>query len=139
MMPAEKQTLLELLHHESCWCQHVEARDLASNPVHCDDPAATAWDLSGAILHLFGDRRAVELYRQLDRHISRARRAPDRFSDLALDAMVALQAFNDRADTTFEVLRARLSAIPVWTNKTSIEPAAGPAIPGNGSDSLTAE
>lgn len=116
MMPEEKQRLLELLDHKSRWCQHVEAQDAQGNPVHCDDESAACWDVTGAVFRLFGWGRAAALYTQLDRHIHGKRRAirwPPQ--SVELSAMVALQAFNDRADTTFEIVRSRLETAPVWT------------------------
>lgn len=118
MMLAEKQQLLELLDRESRWCQHVEARDGQGTPVLCDADSATAWDVTGAIYRLFGWDRAADLYIQLDRHIHGKRR---RFGwplpPEDLEAMTALQAFNDRPDTSFHVLRAQLEGAPVWTGE----------------------
>ncbi|MCC6359903.1 MAG: hypothetical protein IT450_14255 [Phycisphaerales bacterium] len=123
MMADEKQLLLNFFNTASTWCQHVEARDLGANPVHCDDDAAAAWDITGAMYRLFGSRRAGALFAQLDRHIHGKRHVkawPVRSPEL--DAMVALQAFNDASDTTFEVLRLRLETAPVWSGgKRSIE------------------
>lgn len=116
MILEEKLRLLSLLDRESRWCQHAEAQDAGSNPVHCDDAAAEAWDITGAIIHLFGDERASVLFVQLDRHVNGKRSSfgwPPRNS--AMDAMVALQDFNDRLDTTFATLRAQLETAPVWT------------------------
>jgi hypothetical protein len=115
MLPDEKQRLLELLDHERKWCQHAEAQDAQGNPVPCDDAQATAWDITGAVCRLFGWNRAGALYAQIDRHIHGRRRIrcwPPR--DLELDALAALQAFNDGADMTFEALRSQLESMPVW-------------------------
>lgn len=116
MMLDEKRQLLELLDQPSKWCQHVEARDAQANPVHCDDRAASAWDVTGAIYRLFAPERAATLCVQVDRHIhgkKRAFRWPP--PDTELDALVALQEFNDREDTTFEVVRTRLESMPIWS------------------------
>ena len=34
--------------------------------------------------------------------------------DAEMDAMAALQDFNDRFDTTFALLRERIETMPVW-------------------------
>jgi hypothetical protein len=125
MMPEEKRRLLEWLDSGSRWCQHVEAQDSNANPVHYDDATAAAWDITGALCRLFGDKRAGILFAQLDRHFHGKRRAlgwPPR--DKELDGMVALQDFNDRVDTTFEIVRARLETAPVWTSERSTNGAA---------------
>jgi hypothetical protein len=120
MMPEEKRRLLKLLDRSSRWCQHVEAQDSNANPVHYDDTTAAAWDITNALCRLFGDKRARILCAQLDRHFHGRRRAlgwPPR--DMELDGMVALQVFNDRGETTFEIVRARLETAPVWTSDRS--------------------
>lgn len=119
MMPEEKQKLLDLLDQVSSWCQHVEAQDAFGDPVHCDAQSAASWDITGAILRLFGGDRAAVLYVQLDRHINGKRRPggwPPR--NLQLDAMRSLQEFNDRAETTFVSLRTQLESAPVWSGAT---------------------
>jgi hypothetical protein len=125
MMAEEKQQLLVLLDRETSWCRHVEARDARGAPVHCDAETATAWDVTGAMFRLFGWNRAATLYVQLDRHIHGKRRTlgwPRRSPEL--DAMVALQEFNDRPDTTFDIVRSQLESAPVWSGeKRSYEPA----------------
>jgi hypothetical protein len=116
MMPEEKQRLLELLDRQPHWCQHVEAQDAHGNAVHCDDARATAWDITGAMLWLFGETRAVQLYVQLDRHIHGKRHMPGwPWKDPGFAAMAGLQTFNDRADTTFDLVRSQLESIPVWS------------------------
>lgn len=115
VMPDEKEQLLALLEHEGTWCCDAEAHDANGDAVTYDDAAAVAWDITGALCRLFGWQRARVLFGQLDRHIHGKRMAsgwPAR--DTELDAMVALQDFNDRADTTFEMLRERLETMPVW-------------------------
>ena len=64
---------------------------------------------------LFGWQRAYVLFEQMERHIVGKRRSagwPPR--DTGIEAMKALQDFNDRAGTTFDMLRERLEAMPVW-------------------------
>ncbi len=115
MMPDEKERLLALLEHERKWCQDAEAHDANGDPVRYDDEAAVAWDITGALCRLFGWQRACVLFGQLDRHLHGKRISlgwPRRNTEL--DAMAALQEFNDRADTTFPLLRERLEQIPVW-------------------------
>ena len=113
MMPDEKEQLLALLEHEGTWCCNAEAHDVNGDAVRYDDAAAVAWDITGALCRLFGWQRARVLFGQLDRHIHGRRmlsRWPAR--DTELDAMVALQDYNDRADTTFEMIRKRLETMP---------------------------
>lgn len=115
MMPEEKEQLLALLESEAQWARDAEARAADGQPVQYDDPAAVSWDLTGALCHLFGWHRACVLFAQLDRHIHGKRFAygwPAR--DPSLDAMAALQAFNDSDATTFNVLREHLAAMPAW-------------------------
>jgi len=119
MVQAEKDKLLALLDSEERWCQDAEARDEDGNPVRHSDVAAVAWDISGALCRLFGWRRARELFVQLDRHVNGRREPVYRPArDAGIDSMVALQAFNDRDDTTFEVLREQIRTIRVWHGNT---------------------
>jgi len=115
MMPDEKERLLALFDTEARWCRGAEAANTTGRAVSYDDGDAVAWDLTGALCVLFGWPRACVLFGQLDRHLH-GRRAPlswpARSSEM--DAMSALQEFNDRPETTFETLRARLEAVPVW-------------------------
>jgi len=115
MMPEEKEQLLSFLDHERRWCRDAEARDANSDAVGYDDAAAVAWDVTGALCRLFGWQRACVLFGQLDRHINGKRVAigwPAR--DAEMDAMCALQDFNDRVDKTFDVMRERIETILVW-------------------------
>jgi len=114
-MPDEKAQLLALLDGAGKWCREAEAHDARGDPVTYDDAAAVAWDLTGALCRLFGWQRACVLFVQLDRHIHGRRSAfgwPRR--DAEMDAMAALQSFNDRFDTTFASLRERIETMPVW-------------------------
>jgi hypothetical protein len=115
MMPEEKSELLKLFDGEQRWCQDAEAHDAGGDAVRYDDAAAVAWDITGALCRLFGWRRACVLFGQLHRHIHGKRIAsswPTR--DAEIDAMAALQDFNDRVDTTFETLREHIETMPVW-------------------------
>lgn len=115
MMPKEKEQLLALLDHERRWCRNAEAHDVNSDAVRYDDDAAVAWDVTGALCRLFGWRRACVLFGQLDRHINGKRRTIGWFArDAEMDAMSALQDFNDRVDMTFDVIRERIETMPVW-------------------------
>jgi hypothetical protein len=119
MMPDEKERLLKLFEHESRWCREAEAHNAHGDAVYYDDSAAVAWDITGALCQLFGWRRAAVLFGQLDRHINGRRGAfgwPARDSEI--DAMVALQNFNDRAETTFGIVKERLVTMPVWHGNT---------------------
>lgn len=128
MMADEKAQLLALLAHEGKWCRAVEAHDALGDAVRYDDESAVAWDLTGALCRLFGWQRARVLFRQIDRHIHGKRMArgwPPR--DTELDAMAALQDFNDRADTTFEAVRERIETMPVWHGNHRTDEAMGEA------------
>jgi hypothetical protein len=115
MMPEEKEQLLALLDHERRWCRDAEAHDADGDAVRYDDDAAVAWDVTGALCRLFGWQRACVLFRQLDGHINGKRVAigwPAR--DAEMDALGALQDFNDRVDMTFDMVRRRIETMPVW-------------------------
>jgi len=130
MMPDEKEQLLALLEHEGSWCQDAEAHDADGDLVRYDDQAAVAWDITGALCRLFGWQRACVLFGQLDRHIHGKRITsgwPKRNTDM--DAMAALQEFNDRADTTFALLRGQIESMPVWQGNSRRHGAAQEADP----------
>jgi len=122
MMPEEKDKLLALFDSEQRWCQDAEASDSHGEPVKFHDPEAVAWDLTGALCRLFGSQRARVLFEQLDRHLFGKR--VKRFNrDPVVEAMVALQEYNDRADTTFETLFLQLRKLPTWHGRPSGQPA----------------
>ena len=115
MMPDEKVQLLALLADADCWCQNAEAQNGNGDPVHYDDASAVAWDITGALCRLLGWERAAVLFGQFDRHIHGKRKSfgwPQ--TDDVMIAMVGLQEFNDRPDTTFSQLRELVESMPVW-------------------------
>ena len=115
MMQDEKNKLLSLVDSERRWCRDVEARDADGNPVRYDDASAVAWDITGALCHLFGWRRACELFVQLDRHVNGKRRPEHRLmGNASIKSMAALQDFNDSASTTFDELRELIETMQVW-------------------------
>ncbi|MFH1419044.1 MAG: hypothetical protein ABII12_12265 [Planctomycetota bacterium] len=115
MMPDEKTQLLSLLEHADNWCRNAEALDASGKGVVYDDVAAVAWDITGALCRLFGWQRACVLFGQMKRHIVGKRSTVGwPMHDTSIDAMKSLQDFNDRADTTFDMLRKRIEAMPVW-------------------------
>jgi hypothetical protein len=122
---AEKDRILALLGNSRSWCQEAEARDGQKLDVRFDDPTAAAWDLTGAVCHLFGWDRAMELFLQLARHLpgrkpSTGRRGqPPR--DMQISAMAALQDFNDQSQTTHESMIAWLTSIPIARPKGEAE------------------
>jgi hypothetical protein len=117
MMPDEKTRLLALLEHPGKWCCDAEAQDANGDPVRFDDETAVAWDITGALCRLFGWERAQVLFSQVERHIVGERRVAGWPScDKGIDAMKALQDFNDHVDTTFDMLRERIEAMPVWNS-----------------------
>lgn len=119
MMQHEKDELLALFENESKWCRNVEARDRRGNPVHYSDAAAAAWDLVGGMCCLFGWDRAMSLFVQVGRHITGAQRCRTR-RDREIAAMVSLQDFNDRPDTTYDGIMERLRTMPVYCPRPSL-------------------
>ncbi|MFQ5589917.1 MAG: hypothetical protein ACE5HE_02025 [Phycisphaerae bacterium] len=116
MVSEEKELLLALFDDERRWCQEAEAHDAKGDSVRYDAASAVAWDITGALCRLFGWRRACVLFGQLDRHIH-GKRVRARWPGHDIDdmqAMAALQDFNDQADTTFQILRERIASMPVW-------------------------
>jgi hypothetical protein len=118
MMQEERQALLSLLEQEAHWCREAEARNAAGEPTQFDDDDAVAWDLTGALCKLFGWERACSLFGQFDRHIN-GKRVPVLLTrDNGIGAMVALQVFNDRAETTFADVRGCIDSMPIWSSGT---------------------
>jgi hypothetical protein len=119
MMQYEKDRILTLLQSQNRWCQQAEARDCSGQAVHYDDPTAVSWDVTGAVCVLFGWARALELFSHFERQLvgrKRVSRHPLGLqnSDPQICSMVAIQEYNDQADTTYELLRARLEAMSVY-------------------------
>ncbi|MFQ5804821.1 MAG: hypothetical protein ACE5I3_00050 [Phycisphaerae bacterium] len=113
-MPHEQERLLALFDREQRWCQDAEARDKDGNPVTFDDTRAAAWDITGAVCLLFGWRRACELFRQLDRHISGHKRDGWFNRKPEIDSLAALQDYNDDSETTYEMVVTQVQTMPVW-------------------------
>ena len=113
MMQDEKDKLLALFENESRWCQHVEARDKRGNPVHYNDERATAWDVVGGMCFLFGWERARKLFGQAGRDITGLKQR-NGLRNLEIAAMASLQDFNDKRDTTFDLVIARLRDMRVY-------------------------
>lgn len=113
MTSQEKEQLLALLLNAHCWCQAAEARSANGEAVTYSDPDAAAWDLTGAVCHLFGWRRACQLFVQLDRYIHPRARAGLAGRDAEIAAMVGLQNWNDDPQTTHAELLERLERVPV--------------------------
>jgi hypothetical protein len=117
MLEDEKVKLLELLHAERRWCKEAEARDRRGRAVRYDDTTAVAWDLTGAVCLLFGWRRAGELFRQLDRHITGQKRKHRLLRDPTIASMAALQDFNDLRHTTYDEVMTLLRTMSVRPRK----------------------
>jgi hypothetical protein len=115
MLQGEKERLLALFADQRHWCQEAEARDEAGRAVHYDDSSASAWDITGGMCFLFGWHRALELFPQVDRHIHDDKRSRWWVTDHGIASMAALQDSNDDDHTTFEMVRAWLSSMPVWS------------------------
>jgi|CXWL01.1.fsa_nt_gi hypothetical protein len=118
MIQDEKDRLIALFDDESNWCQGLDAADLEGQSVHYDDKQAVSWDLVGGLCHLFGWKRACNLFEPLSRHI--AHRRPTglpSFKNAEIAAMSALLDFNDDDDTTHEIVMDRIRNLPVWHGK----------------------
>jgi hypothetical protein len=113
MTPQEKEQLVALLADARHWCQGAEAHDSAGEAVTYSDPDATAWDVTGAACRLFDLSRARQLFVQIDRHLHGGGTAGASRVDSEITAMVALQAWNDDAQTTHGELLSRLQSLPV--------------------------
>jgi hypothetical protein len=114
MSPNEKEKLVTFFAAEERWCQEAEARDEAGEAVHYNDPSATAWDITGSVCLLFGWRRALELFPQLDRHVRQIKRSRWWVHNPGITSMAALQDSNDNTNTTFEMITGWLKSMPVW-------------------------
>jgi hypothetical protein len=112
MSPNERERLVALLLDAQHWCQGAEARNADGDDVAYSDADAMAWDLTGAACHLFGWGRARQLFVQIDRYLNGGDAGASR-GDSGIDAMVALQDWNDDAATTHADLIARLQSLPV--------------------------
>jgi hypothetical protein len=116
MLVDEKEKLLDLFADPQRWCQGAEARNAIGDAVHFDDPAAVAWDLTGAVCLLFGWARALELFHQLDEHVRQAKRNSLPLHHPEIAAMAALQDRNDDSGTTFDTVIGWLQSMPVWSD-----------------------
>ena len=123
MMPEEKDKLLAFFDSEQRWCRDSEASDLQGDPVKFHDPEAVAWDLTGALCRLFGGQRAGVLFGQVERHLYGKKRLQRFDRDPVVESMVALQEYNDQADTSFEALFLQLCKMPTWQGHTGGQPA----------------
>lgn len=129
MMQHEKDELLALFESERRWCQLVEARDRRGSPVRYSDATATAWDVVGGMCCLFGWDRAFSLFVQVGRHVAGVQRCRTR-RDREIAAMVSLQDFNDRCDTTYDVMIERLRSMPVYCPRPSPSVGLSGGLPG---------
>lgn len=126
MISDERERLVQFFDGGRCWCQHAEARDAEGNAVRYDDPAAVAWDLTGALCRLFGWSRATTLFGQLERHIEPGAGRGRFQRDDVVDPMRTLQQFNDDNDMNFNRLSECLLSVPLWRGPArSVEAPAG--------------
>lgn len=119
MMPHEKDRILELFADESRWCRTSEANDAQGQPVQFDSPTAVAWDVAGALCQLFGWKRACVLFEQIEHHVTGHKRRFQYDHDPVLEAMIALQNFNDKEGQTFEAVLAKLRTMRTWQGRTA--------------------
>ena len=117
MTQNEKDQLLTLLSSESRWCKNTEAQDSQGGGVCYNDSTAVAWDLTGAVCHLFGWPRALQLFAQMSRHMTGRKPLAGRYwrhpQDTQIASMAALQDYNDQPATNYESIIDRLTAMPV--------------------------
>lgn len=133
MDPQEKKQLIALLADARHWCQGAEAHDAAGQAVTYSDPDATAWDLTGAACHLFGWRRACELFLQIERHFQPRAGAGGAGREAEITAMVVLQSWNDDPRATHPELLALLERLPVSNRPGNGDGPSGP-VPNGGSE-----
>ena len=113
MSPHEKEQLVALLQDARHWCQGAEARNADGRDVTYSAADAAAWDVTGAACRLFGLPRARALFVQIDRHFHNRAAGATHNGDSEITAMVALQTWNDAAQTTHAELLTRLQSLPV--------------------------
>ncbi|MGB0715978.1 MAG: hypothetical protein ACPGXK_08870 [Phycisphaerae bacterium] len=114
MKSNEKAELLAFLDDAARWCRDAEARNSAGDAVHFDDEGAVAWDITGAVCRLFGWDRSQAIFEHMGRHMLEAAVTSPFTNDApGIDAMRALQDFNDHTDTNYETMRTRIENIPV--------------------------
>lgn len=121
MLPIEKHNLLCLFADERRWCQQAEARNEVGEAVRYDDPSAIAWDITGGMCKLFGWRRALALFSQLDRHVHNVKRDRCWGANPEIASMVAIQNHNDEDGTTYEMIIEWLETMPVWDSHRQIQ------------------
>lgn len=114
MVADEKSRILTLFSRKSAWCRNAEARDEDGTPVQYDDPRAVSWDLPGGLCHLFGWRRTSVLLPQIERHITGKKRPYRYDEDPVIASLVALQTYNDCAETDYDSIHTALASMPVW-------------------------
>lgn len=117
MTQAEKERLLTLFASKSAWCQRFEARDARGVAVRYNDEHAVAWDVVGGMCLLFGWERASELFEQTGRQIAGAKRGAG-LRNHAIAAMATLLDFNDRYDTSYDLIMSRLRNLRVHCQRT---------------------
>ena len=114
MMQEEKDKLIALFDNRHRWCQGFDASDGKGNSVHYNDEQAVSWDLVGGLCHLFGWKRASELFEPMSRHVSGRRYNDSPMHSKEIAAMTALFDFNDDEETTHERIVSSLRELPVW-------------------------
>lgn len=117
MIQDEKDKLIALFEEQARWCQGVDATDGGGQAVHYDDEMAVSWDLVGGLCHLFGWKRACQLFEPISRHLSGRRHLPTPTQNQEIAAMSALFDYNDHQDTTHESVMNGLRELPVWHGK----------------------
>lgn len=137
MTAQEKDRLLALLQDSRHWCQSAEARRADGQPVTYSDPEAAAWDLTGAACHLFGWRRACELFVQIERRSHPGAGARLVGGDAAITAMIRLQSWNDDPQTAHPELLAALARLPVSSPAGGVGEQPSAAVRNRAPDELT--
>jgi len=114
MIQDEKDKLIALFADETRWCRGVDAADQHGRAVHYNDENAVSWDIVGGLCHLFGWRRASELFSSISRHLTGKHLAAAPLENQRITAMSALLDFNDDDHTTYGLMMTRLRELPVW-------------------------
>lgn len=114
MLQEEKDRLIALFKEERNWCREADATDAEGQSVRYDNEQAVSWDLVGGLCHLFGWKRASQLFGPISRHLTGKKQVMAPVKNQEMTAMTVLLNFNDDTDTTYERLMERLHALPVW-------------------------
>lgn len=97
---------------EERWCQDYEARTATGEPCQYDDKAATQWCICGAAAKALGVAKAFEVYPALLGILAgdKPSRGAQSIGQYYANAFAKLSEWNDRPETTWFVVYARIKA-----------------------------